>query len=77
MFVSLNINTTNVLTAFAVHASTTGLVFNFNKTRTVGRKGLKFKRKIFEVINILKHECNINFKPDTAGLLAYLVGTDL
>ena len=55
-------------TALAVHACTTGHMFNFDDTRIIGREDIELKRKILEVMNILKHDVNINFKSDSAGL---------
>ena len=43
-------------------------MFNFDSTKMIGKEYFELKRKILEVVNILKHDCNINFKSDTAGL---------
>jgi len=60
----------------AVHASTTGHAFNFNKTSIKGREEFELKRKVLEVIYILKDVHNVNFKINTAGFAgAYNIAT--
>lgn len=55
-------------TALATHALEKGHVFNFNRTKIVGSEENDKKRKILEVINIIKDENCVNFKTDTDGL---------
>lgn len=56
-------------TALATHALEKGHVFNFNDTKIVGRENVDKKRKILEIINIIKEEQNsVNFITDLQGL---------
>jgi len=43
-------------------------MFNRDNTRIIGREDFELRSNILEVINILKHECNVNLKGDAAGL---------
>lgn len=54
-------------TALAKHAYETGHRFAFEDTTIVGRENNMKKRKILEVVNIVRHD-TVNFKTDTENL---------
>ena len=55
-------------TALSSHALDTGHMFNFQGVTILGTENNEKKRKILEVINIVKNENAVNFKTDTRGL---------
>lgn len=55
-------------TALSSHALETGHKFSFIETKIVGTENNDKKRKILEVVNILKEPNAVNFKTDSQGL---------
>ena len=54
-------------TALSRHALDSGHNFNFDEAKIVGREDNDKKRKILEVVNIIKNKKSVNFKTDTDG----------
>ena len=52
-------------TALASHALKEGHIFDFSNVSILGREEKEKKRRILEVINIIKrNDCTVNFKSD-------------